>query len=62
VARFIYAAFGESAAVNLRRDRFGSEFFGRAGAEIREFYDASMAEVKAAGQKPPESLKMLEFR
>jgi hypothetical protein len=42
--------------------QFGSDFFGRAGAEIREFYDASMAEVKAAGREPPESLRTLKLR
>jgi len=40
--------------------RFGSDFFGRAGGEMREFYDARMAEVKAAGQEIPESLKIPE--
>jgi hypothetical protein len=58
---------GEAAGADWGRHmayvrRFGSDFFGRAGAEIREFYDAEMAQVKTAGQETPEFLKMLELR
>jgi hypothetical protein len=41
---------------------FGTNFFGRAGAELREYYDAQMAQAKALGREPDEFLKILEAR
>jgi hypothetical protein len=40
--------------------KFGTNFFGRAGAELREFYDARMAEAKAQGREPDEGVKFLQ--
>ena len=41
---------GERAVADGRQ--FGSEFFEMAGAEIREFSNAGMAQTKAAGAEP----------
>jgi len=41
--------------------QFDTDFFGRTGAEMREFYDSRMAEAKAAGKEPSEYVKMLEL-
>jgi hypothetical protein len=40
--------------------KFGTNFFGRAGAELREFYDAQVAEAKAQGHEPDEGVKFLQ--
>lgn len=42
--------------------QFGSDFFGRAGAEIRAFYEAEVAEARSRGEEPAEHLKFFEYR
>jgi hypothetical protein len=42
--------------------KFGSNFFGRAGAEIREFYESEMAKVKYSEEGPSEYLKLVKLR
>jgi hypothetical protein len=41
--------------------QFGANFFGRAGAEIREYYETEMAKAKSAGQEPPDFIKLIEL-
>jgi len=42
--------------------QFGCDFFGRAGAGIRESYESMLAESKAKGEEPSEFLKLTEIR
>jgi hypothetical protein len=42
--------------------QFGSNFFGWAGAEIRETYESMLAEARSKGEEPSEFLKMTELR
>jgi hypothetical protein len=42
--------------------QFGCDFFGMAGAEIRETYESMLAEAKAKGEEPSEFLKFTEIR
>jgi hypothetical protein len=42
--------------------QFGSNFFARAGAEIRSSYDDGLAAARAAGEEPSEFLKWIELR
>ena len=42
--------------------QFGANFFGRAGAEIRECYETEMAKAKSTGQEPPDFIKLIELR
>jgi hypothetical protein len=42
--------------------QFGSNFFARAGAEIRESYEAGMAEAQSKGQEPSDFLKWVKVR
>ena len=42
--------------------QFGSNFFGRAGAEIRETYEKLSAEAHSKGEEASEFLKMTELR
>jgi hypothetical protein len=42
--------------------QFGSNFFARAGAEIRETYESMCTEARARGEEPAEFLKWIEVR
>jgi hypothetical protein len=42
--------------------QFGSKFFARAGAEIRETYEVLLAETRSKGEEPSEFLRMTEIR
>jgi hypothetical protein len=42
--------------------QFGSDFFARAGAEIRSVRDAALAESKSKGEEPSDFLKFIESR
>ena len=42
--------------------QFSSNFFARAGAEIRETYEKLLAEARSKGEETPEFLKMTEMR
>jgi hypothetical protein len=42
--------------------QFGSNFFGRAGAEIRAFYESALAEARSKGEEPSEFIKSVEWR
>jgi hypothetical protein len=42
--------------------RFGVDFFGRAVAEIREYYEAEMARAPSMSEEEIESLKWIELR
>jgi hypothetical protein len=60
-------AEGAAAEANWGREmaylrQFGSDFFGRTGAEIREYYESELAEAKRKREKPSDSLRFLEAR
>jgi hypothetical protein len=42
--------------------QFGADFFGLAGAQIREYYDDAMAKAKSAGHEPSEFIRSIELR
>jgi hypothetical protein len=42
--------------------QFGSNFFARAGAEVRDYYESGLVEAKAKGEEPSEFLKHTELR
>ncbi len=42
--------------------QFGSNFFAQAGAELREAYEAMMAEAQSKGQEPSDFLKWTKAR
>ncbi len=42
--------------------QFGSDFFARAGAEIRSTYEAGIAEARSKGEDPSDFLKWIEIR
>jgi hypothetical protein len=42
--------------------QFGSNFFARAGAEIRATYDSMLAEARSKGEQPSDFLKWTEIR
>jgi hypothetical protein len=42
--------------------QFGSNFFARAGAEIRDTYNSMLAEARSKGEMPSDLLKMTELR
>jgi hypothetical protein len=42
--------------------QFGSDFFARAGAEIRDMYNSMLAEARSKGEEPSDFLKMTELR
>ena len=42
--------------------QFGSNFFARAGAEIRDTYNSMLAEARSKGEEPSDFLKMTELR
>jgi hypothetical protein len=42
--------------------QFGSDFFARAGAEIRSTYEAGLADARIKGEEPSDFLKWIEIR
>jgi hypothetical protein len=42
--------------------QFGSNFFARAGAEIRATFDSMLAEARSKGEQPSDFLKWTEVR
>jgi hypothetical protein len=66
VAQVLLAA-GKAVHANWGRHmayvhQFGTDFFGIAGAEVREYYDAEMAAARVAGREPSEGVKLTEIR
>jgi hypothetical protein len=42
--------------------QFGSSFFAQAGAEMRETYEAMLADARSKGEEPAEFVKMIGLR
>jgi hypothetical protein len=63
----VLLAGGKAAHANWGRHmayvrQFGADFFGIAGAQVREYYDAEMTAAKVAGREPSEGVKFTEIR